>query len=62
MLGGAPLIKDYLRFEELDTSLGLGYRQIHFKTTKDVKIKEFTVIVRGIVDEDSEIGQVKTYG
>jgi hypothetical protein len=62
MQGGGPLIKDYLRFDELDTTLGLGYRQIHFKTPKDVKIKEFTVIVKGIVDQDSDIGQVMTYG
>lgn len=41
MLNGAPLLKDYLRFDELDNSLGLGYRQIHFKTPKDIKIKEF---------------------
>jgi hypothetical protein len=62
MQGGGPLIKDYLRFDELDTALGLGYRQIHFKTPKDVKIKEFNIIVRGVVDEDKEIGQVMTYG
>jgi hypothetical protein len=62
MQGGGPLIKDYLRFDELDTALGLGYRQIHFKTPKDVKIKEFNVIVRGVVDEDKDIGQVMTYG
>ena len=38
MLNGAPLIKDYFRFEEQDTSLGLNYRTIHFKTPKDIKI------------------------
>jgi hypothetical protein len=62
MVGGAPLIKEYLRFDELDTTLGLGYRQIHFKTPKDVKMKEFNIIVRGIVDEDKDIGQVTTFG
>jgi hypothetical protein len=26
MAGGAPLNKDYFRFDEMDTPLGLGYR------------------------------------
>jgi hypothetical protein len=32
MANGAPLDRDYFRFDYLNNSLGIAYRQVHFKT------------------------------
>ncbi len=62
MVNGAPLDRDYFRFDQLDTSLGIGYRQVHFKTPQKIDIKEFDVVIKGIIDEDRDIGQIKVTG
>jgi len=55
---GRALPKGYFAFEQQENSIDITNRQLIFRASAGTSIKEFDVVVRGIVDSDQE-GQAK---